>query len=84
MDKFGENKELEPYKNILEKKIRKLLHLRICMLAYLLHPQYNGTKLPEKQETVRNYAAELLPDFLPLIIAFQAEAKLFFFLKLKI
>ena len=48
------------------------------MLAYILHPQYNSTRLTKKQEEIaQNYAAELSPDFIPLIIAFQAEAEPF-------
>lgn len=68
---------MEPYKNILEKRFSEAV-TPAHMLAYILHPQYDNTKLSKKQEeTARNYAAELSPDFLPIIISFQAEAEPF-------
>lgn len=81
------NEELKPYKNILEKRFSEAI-TPAHMLAYILHPQYDTTRLSRKQEeTARNYAAELSPDFLPLIISFQAEAepfpKSFFFERAK-
>lgn len=50
------------------------------MLAYLLHPQYkyDDTKLSREQEEIaRNYVVKLSPNFLPLVIAFQAKAEPF-------
>lgn len=39
------------------------------MRAYLLHPQYDSKRLSKKQEEpVRNYAAELSPDFFNYIL----------------
>lgn len=49
------------------------------MLAYLLHPQYkyDDTKLSREQEEIaRNYVVKLSPNFLPLVIAFQAKAEI--------
>jgi len=69
--------EVEPYKNILEKRFSETI-TPAHLLAYMLHPQYDNTRLSKKQEEIaRNYAAELSPDFLPLIISFQAEAEPF-------
>lgn len=71
------NEELKPYKNILEKRFSEAV-TPAHMLAYLLHPQYGNTGLSEQQkETARNYAAEISPEFVPLIVSFQAEAEPF-------
>jgi len=79
--------EVEPYKNILEKRFSEAI-TPAHLLAYMLHPQYDNTRLSKKQEEIARNYAELSPDFLPLIISFQAEAepfpKSFFSRKLKI
>lgn len=42
------------------------------MLAYILRPQNDTSRLSKEQEEIAlNYAAELSPDFLSLIIFFK-------------
>jgi len=49
--KLLNEEEIEPYRNILEKRFSEAI-TPAHLLAYMLHPQYDNTRLSKKQEEI--------------------------------
>lgn len=64
---------LESHRNTVNKRFQQAVTIE-HLVAYRLHPRYQGIRLTAKQlEEVNNWVMTQSEDFLPLMIAFQAK-----------